>query len=112
MELFNEKIQSYINNLDVKKRDKYTIKNDMYSNILNVLKSKNTAVSAKFKFWVRRTFSLVEIGSSQLIYNKKNNLPLISHENMYEKIADCHKAVGHSGRDKTWAEVNIFVFLY
>jgi hypothetical protein len=28
-------------------------------------------VSAKFKFWVRRTFALVEIGSSQLIYNKK-----------------------------------------
>lgn len=25
---------------------------------------------------------------------------------MFEKIKECHTAVGHSGRDKTWAEVS------
>lgn len=25
---------------------------------------------------------------------------------MFEKIKECHIAVGHSGRDKTWAEVS------
>ena len=109
MDIFNAKIQSYIDKLDVKKRTKYTIKNDMYLDILNVLKSQNINVSSKFKFLVRQTFRLVQIGSSDLIYVAKTNLPLITHENLYVKITDCHVAVGHSGRDKTWAEVIIFV---
>ena len=50
--------------------------------ILNVLKSNETAVSAKFKHWVRQCCRLIAIGSSELIYNIKNNLPLISHENL------------------------------
>ncbi|CAF4868847.1 unnamed protein product, partial [Rotaria socialis] len=43
----------------------------------------------------------VQIGLCELIYTTKNNLPLIAHEKVYE----CHIAVGHSGRDKTWAEI-------
>jgi len=109
MDLFNAKIQSYIDKLDEKKRAKYTIKNETYLDMLNVLKSQNINVSSKFKFLVRQTFRLVQIGSSDLIYVAKTNLPLITHENLYVKITDCHVAVGHSGRDKTWAEVIIFV---
>jgi type II secretory pathway component PulL len=46
-----------------------------------------------------------------LIYSVKNDLPIIIHEKIYEKINECHIAVGHSGRDKTWAEV-IIIFFY
>lgn len=106
MDIFNSKLQSYIDTLSETKRNKYTIKNDMYLNILNVLKQKDTNTTPKFKFWVKETFKLVEIGSTELIYVTKKNLPLITFENMFEKIKECHIAVGHSGRDKTWAEVS------
>ncbi|CAM4847562.1 unnamed protein product [Rotaria magnacalcarata] len=105
MNIFYQKLESYINSIDVKKQTKYTIKNDMYLDILNVLKSQNVNQSSKFKFWVRNTFRLVQIGLCELIYTTKNNLPLIAHEKNYEKIYECHIAVGHSGRDKTWAEI-------
>lgn len=105
MNIFNHKLQSYIDKLSENKRNKYTIKNDMYSDIFNVLKKNDTNTTPKFKFWVRETFNLIEVGSSELIYVTRRNLPLITFEKMYEKITECHIAVGHSGRDKTWAEV-------
>ena len=111
MDIFYEKFEYYIKNLDEKKREKYTIRNEMYINILNALQNQNTNFSPKFKFWVRQNFRLVEIGSSEFIYSLKNNLPIIIHEKIYEKINECHIAVGHSGRDKTWAEV-IIIFFY
>jgi hypothetical protein len=54
----------------------------------------------------------MKIGSSNLVFNKKNKLPLISHEEIYEKINKCHMAVAHSGRHKTWSQVVLFVFLF
>ena len=81
----------------------------MYENIVHVLKSEDVNMNAKFKFWVRRSFRLMEIGSSDVVYSIKNNLPLVTHEKIYEKIDQCHIAVGHSGRDKTWAEVFMIV---
>ena len=54
----------------------------------------------------------MEIGSSDIIYHIKNNTPLITHEKIYEKINECHIAVGHSGRDKTLAEVFIFIYFF
>ncbi|CAF4510355.1 unnamed protein product, partial [Rotaria socialis] len=54
---------------------------------------------------VKKAFKIIEIGSSELVYDIKKNLPLITFENLYEKIKECHVAVGHSDRDKTWSEV-------
>ena len=48
---------------------------------------------------------MVQIGSQVFVHKKESNLPIIIHELIYEKILECHFAVGHSGRDKTWAEV-------
>ncbi|CAF3436338.1 unnamed protein product [Rotaria socialis] len=104
MDIFYSKFQTYIDTLDIKKRNKYTIKSDMYLDILNVLKENNKNTSAKFKFWVRQTFRLVQIGSTDLVYVIKNDLPLVTHEQIYYRVVDSHVAVGHSGRDKTWAE--------
>ena len=105
MDFFNEKLQSYIDSLDVKKRSKYTIKNDSYREIVKVLNSEVSLETAKFKFWARKNFVLVRIGSEQFVYDLELNLPVITHDSIYEKILECHLAVGHSGRDKTWAEV-------
>ncbi|CAM4848220.1 unnamed protein product, partial [Rotaria magnacalcarata] len=54
---------------------------------------------------VTKTFKIIEIKSIELVYDIKKNLPLITFENLYEKIKECHVAVGHSDRDKTWSEV-------
>ncbi|CAF4190830.1 unnamed protein product [Rotaria magnacalcarata] len=105
MDIFYSKFQTYIDTLDIKKPNKYTIKNDIYLNILNVLKANYTDKSAKFKFWVRQTFRLVQIGSTDLVYVIKNDLLLVTHEQIYYRVVDCHVAVGQSGRDKTWAEI-------
>ena len=105
MELFNEKMQAYIDNLDLKKRAKYTIKKDTYETILRVLKAEETNDSAKFRFWAKKTFMYVTIGAKEFVYNKKTNLPVVMHEDLFDKLQECHLAVGHSGRDKTWAEV-------
>ena len=104
--VFENKLDNYINKLSPQKRAKYTIHNQMYKDIFSVLKKEETSVSTKFKHWSKQTFKLIEIGTKEMIYTKKNNLPLIIHENIYEKILECHIAVGHSGRDKTWFEVN------
>ena len=105
MNIFYDKIQSYIDKLDIKKRDKYTINNQTYKMILSVLNGEDIDVSAKFRFWTRKTFICMRIGSNDFVYDKQTNLPLVKHENLYEKILECHVFVGHSGRDKTWAEV-------
>ncbi|CAF2185727.1 unnamed protein product [Rotaria magnacalcarata] len=54
---------------------------------------------------VTKTFKIIEIKSIELVYDIKKNLPLITFKNLYEKIKECHVAVGHSDRDKTWSEV-------
>lgn len=105
MDSFNCKLTSYINTLSQNKRSRYTIKELMYSDIVNVLKSKENNMSPKFKFWAKETFYLVQIGSSESVYIRKRNVPLVTHEKIYEKIAECHIILGHPGRDKTWAEV-------
>ena len=86
MNVFNSKLQSYIDTLAESKRNKYTIKNDMYLNILNVLKSNDINRTPKLIFWVRQTFKLVEIGSSELIYDAKKNLLLITFEIYVKKL--------------------------
>jgi hypothetical protein len=58
--IFYEKFQSYINSLHIKKRSEYTIKDEMYLNILHVLKVKDSKQSAEFKFWVKELFVLVK----------------------------------------------------
>ncbi|CAF1498452.1 unnamed protein product [Adineta steineri] len=77
----------------------------MCLDILSVLKEENNNVSAKFKFWAKQTFRLAEIGSTDFVYVKKNNLPLVTHEQIYYRVVDCRVVVGHSGREKTWAKI-------
>lgn len=70
------------------------------------MRSEKVEVTAKFRFWAKITFICMKIGSEDFVYNKRTNLPVVMDEQLFEKIQECHLAVGHSGRDKTWAEVN------
>ena len=38
-------------------------------------------------FWIKQTFHLAQIGSSELVYLKKNILPLVTYESIFEKIS-------------------------
>ncbi|CAF4304089.1 unnamed protein product, partial [Adineta steineri] len=67
----------------------------MCLDILSVLKEENNNVSAKFKCWAKQTFRLVKIGSTDFVYVKKNNLPLVTHEQIYYRVVDCRVVVGH-----------------
>jgi hypothetical protein len=66
---------------------------------------------AQLKFWVLKNFKLVSIGDQKVVYEKKSNLPVITYENLYGKINECHIRVGHHGRDKTWVEVGVRRFI-
>ncbi|CAF4124122.1 unnamed protein product [Rotaria magnacalcarata] len=41
-----------------------------------------------------------------ILYASKQKLPVVTFENLFEKINECHTAVGHLGRDKTWHELS------
>ena len=73
--------------------------------ILKVLKSDNVEVSAKFRYWARKTFVAVRIESVDFVCNKQLNLPVIIHDDIYERLSECYHVVDHSSWDKTWAEV-------
>jgi hypothetical protein len=48
---------------------------------------------------------LVKIGEQDILCSSKEKLPMVTFENLFEKINECHTAVGHLGRDKTWHKV-------
>jgi hypothetical protein len=52
-----------------------------------------------------KLYKLEKVGSKHLIYCAKSNSPVVTKEELFDKISRCHTNVGHSGRDKTWAEV-------
>ncbi|KAK7091747.1 hypothetical protein V1264_009390 [Littorina saxatilis] len=45
------------------------------------------------------------VGSQNIIFCKKSGCPVVAREEIFQTISTCHTNVGHSGRDKTWAEV-------
>ena len=79
MNAFNEKLQSYIDILDIKNRATYTIKIQTYGEILKVLKSKDSQESAAFKFWVRNNFVLREMGTDEIIYDEKKQTNKVAY---------------------------------
>ncbi|CAF1383338.1 unnamed protein product [Adineta ricciae] len=76
----------------------------MYEDIILVLR--DSWGEGKFKFWAQKNFVLVKIGDANVIYNKgKGSRPVVTYEELYVKLNECHKRVGHHGRDKTWSEI-------
>jgi hypothetical protein len=104
MDIFYKKIDIHIQNLNEKFRAKYVIKKEMYEDIILVLR--DGWGDSQFKHWVQKHFILVKNGDANVVYNRgKINLPVVTYEELYTKLYECHNRVGHHGRDKTWKEV-------
>ena len=104
MNVFYEHLDAHIQNLNEKFRAKYLVTKAMYEDIILVLH--DGWGEAKFKFWTQKNFVLVKIGNVHVVYNNgKDSRPVVTYEDLYTKLDECHKRVGHHGRDKTWSEV-------
>ncbi|CAM4825935.1 unnamed protein product [Rotaria magnacalcarata] len=104
MEIFYKKLDIHIQNLEEKYRAKYVIKHEMYEDIILVLR--DGWGDPQFKYWVQKHFTLVKNGDLHVVYNKgKVSCPVVTYEELYTKLYECHNRVSHPGRDKTWKEV-------
>ena len=60
----------------------------------------------QFRYWVHKHFKLVKNGHLNVVYSSdKVSRPVVTYEELYTKLYECHNRVGHHGRDKTWKEV-------
>ncbi|CAF1443236.1 unnamed protein product [Rotaria sp. Silwood1] len=91
MELFYSKLDKHIESLDEKFRSKFVITRAVYNDIILVIK--DGWGEAQFKFWVHKHFKLVTIGELQVVYGIKSNNPVITYEQLYIKIKECHERV-------------------
>jgi hypothetical protein len=104
MDLFYKKLDNHIQNLNEKFRAKYLIKKVMYEDIILVLR--DGWGNPQFRHWVRKHFMLVKIGETHVVYSsEKVSRPVVTYEELYTKLSECHNRVGHHGRDNTWVEV-------
>ena len=105
MEAFYQTLDTHIQSLNAKYQGKYLIKQEMYGDIVLVLR--DGWGNPQFKFWTQKNFQLMKIGNVNVVYNKgKESRPVVVYEELYTKLTECHLRVGHHGRDKTWNEVN------
>ncbi|CAF3876051.1 unnamed protein product, partial [Rotaria sp. Silwood1] len=76
----------------------------MYDDIIFVLR--DGWGDAQFRYWVQKHFMLVQNGETHVVYSTgKVSRPVVTYEELYTKLNECHTRVGHHGRDKTWEEV-------
>jgi hypothetical protein len=97
---FYTRVNEFVQSINVKKQGKYLIKAEMYNEVVQILKETEGKYQPQFKFWAKKHFNLVKIGEQF----KEKSL-VVTFENLFEKINECHTAVGHLGRDKTWHKV-------
>ena len=102
---FYTKVNEFVQSIDVKKQNKYLIKTQMYNEVVQILTKTEEKHQPQLKFWAKKNFNVVRIGEQDILYSLKEKLPVVTFENLFEKINECHTAVGHLGRDKTWHEV-------
>ena len=104
MDIFYKKLDSHIQDLNEKCRAKYVIKQEMYDDIILVLQ--DGWGDPQFKYWVQKHFILVKNGNVSVVYsNDKVSRPVVTYEELYTKLCECHNRACHRGRDKTWKEV-------
>jgi hypothetical protein len=104
MDIFYKKLDVHIQNLNEKFRAKYVIRKEMYKDIILVLH--DGWGDPQFKYWVQKHFILVKNGNVNVVYsNDEMSRPVVTYEELYTKLSECHNRVGHHGGDKTWEEV-------
>ncbi|CAF2953549.1 unnamed protein product [Rotaria sp. Silwood2] len=76
----------------------------MYNDVILVLR--DGWGDAQFRYWAQKHFILVKIGETHVVHTTgKVSRPVVTYEELYTKLNECHTRVGHHGRDKTWEEV-------
>ncbi|KAJ5176454.1 uncharacterized protein N7482_002331 [Penicillium canariense] len=107
---FDQLMQSYVDDLSVKKQDKALIHAKRARNIRTVLiDPKDTAVeSAQFRFWVKKMFKLQAVGIGTANCRKMichEGKPVAIREKLFKILTKAHQQCQHGGRDKTSAQV-------
>ncbi|CAF1370862.1 unnamed protein product, partial [Rotaria sp. Silwood1] len=97
-EIFYTKLDAYLSALSVKRRSKYLTTAETYDKVLKVLTNEKK-YDPSFNFWAKRPFTVVTFGGQRTIYCKKEKLPIVIYENLFQTIDKCHNAVGHLGRN-------------
>ena len=105
-EIFYTKLDAYLSALSVKRRAKYLITAETYDKVLKVL-TYEKKYDPSFNFWVKRRFTVVTFGDQRTIYCKEEKLPIVIYENLLQTLNECHNAVGHLGRDKTFQMIQL-----
>ena len=86
MEQFYEQLDKHIKSMNTRFREKFSIKQTLYDDILLVLR--DGWEDAQMKFWVFKKFKLVTIGDQNIVYEKKSNLPVITNHNKIRSEAE------------------------
>ncbi|CAF4648456.1 unnamed protein product, partial [Rotaria sp. Silwood1] len=92
------KLDAYLSALSVKRRSKYLITAETYDKVLKVLTNEKK-YDPSFNFWAKRRFTAVTFGGQRTIYCKKEKLPIVISESLFQTIDEWHNAVGHLGRN-------------
>jgi hypothetical protein len=106
---FQAMVDEYLNSLSVKKQTKALLTQQMYDDVLSVLlhPAETKVGSAQFRFWAKKMFKLISTQVAHIVIHE--NKPVAVKEQLYEVLVQCHGQANHGGRDKTAAQVYLFL---
>ena len=105
---FYDLLEQHILKQNEKYRENGCIPQEKYEKIVDTLNCENgrkVMLEPISSSGVISTSKLKKIGARDLLYCKKTSCPVVTKENIFDTLVRCHERVGHSGRQKTWAEV-------
>ena len=105
-EKFDEILEVYLNELPENRRAKAVISQDMMDRAIQIFDEGNTSQDPKFKYWVRKKFTTMDIGNVKKLIEKSSEKPVCAKENIYDIIGALHRELQHAGYKKTYSEVN------
>ncbi|KAF8333579.1 uncharacterized protein EI90DRAFT_2888311, partial [Cantharellus anzutake] len=97
LQQYHDLCKSYLEGLSERKRDKALITRDTYLAVSAVLDSHESSsqYSASFRFWARKMFTS---DAERLMHDGK---PVVTTDEIYLVLVDCHFYASHGGRDAT-----------
>ncbi|CAF4607507.1 unnamed protein product, partial [Didymodactylos carnosus] len=106
---FYEELEKHINSLNSKYREKFVIRKQTCDDISKALllerDKKSDLFSPPFIFWARNNFVLVRTAGIETVSCAKSKKSVCVYEAFFTVISECHIAVSHGGRDKTFGEI-------
>ncbi|CAF1358344.1 unnamed protein product [Didymodactylos carnosus] len=103
---FYEELEKHINSLNSKYHEKFVITKQTCDDISKALlleRGKKSDLS--FIFWARNNFVLVRTAGIETVSCAKSKKSVCVYEAFFTVISECHIAVSHGGRDKTFGEI-------